>query len=363
MKKPVLILGGYGVFGRRIAEQLSRARIPVMIAGRDADKALQLAQDLGEFANAKSFDANRDLSAVLAELKPVLVINTCGPFQSADYRIAETCIDHKTHYVDLADGRKFVAGFSRLDQRAKESGVIAICGASSVPALSSAVIEYFKDGFSSIDLLRYGISPGQKTERGLATTKGILSYVGKPIQSFPGQGKIIYGWQDIYRQKFLGIGKRWMANCEIPDLDILPARYGIKKIRFSAGLELGLLHLGLWLWSWIVRAGVPINLPAFASPLLATSKLFDRFGSDVGAMHMVLEGKDHEGRNLKRSWYIIARHGSGPYIPTIPAVILAKQICTSKTPATGAYPCVGMVSLEEYLNGLSDFPIEVFSAE
>ena len=41
--------------------------------------------------------------------------------------------------------------------------------------------------------LRYGISPGQKAERGLATTEGILTYVGKPLRAFAGDDGPPYG--------------------------------------------------------------------------------------------------------------------------------------------------------------------------
>jgi len=219
------------------------------------------------------------------------------------------------------------------------------------------VLEHFSPDFAEIDLLKYGISPGQKAERGLATTKSILSYIGKPLKPFPGAGRTRYGWQDIYRHDFRHIGKRWMANCDIPDLDLLPARYGIRRIQFSAGLELGFLHLGLWALSWPVRAGLPINLPRFAEPLLRAASWFDRMGTADGGMHVILEGKDHVGRPLARTWEIIATDGHGPHIPTVPAIVLAKKLISGKWSEAGAYPCVGLVSLDEYLQELSEFNI------
>jgi prephenate dehydrogenase len=42
----VLILGGYGNFGKRIARLLTRHNIAVIVAGRDADKAKLLARTL-----------------------------------------------------------------------------------------------------------------------------------------------------------------------------------------------------------------------------------------------------------------------------------------------------------------------------
>ncbi len=356
MNRKVLILGGYGNFGKRIAQALVKAHIPIVIVGRNRIKAEILVSELGSPAQAAIFDVKQDLAKQLSIIQPCAVVNTCGPFQTSDYHVAETCIAGGIHYIDLADGRTFVTGITKLDEAAKANGVSVISGASTVPGLSSAVLEHFKHEFTSIHALRFGISPGQKAERGLATTKGILTYVGKPLAPFAGNS-CAYGWQNIYRQEYPGLGKRWMANCDIPDLDLLPAAYGIKSIQFSAGLQLAPLHLGLWAISWLVRIGVPLNLPKYATALLSASNWFDRFGSSDGGMHMVISGTVPGGAPHKIEWFIIAKDGYGPYIPTIPAIVLAKKIATGILPAPGAYPCVAKVSLEEYLEELKDYPI------
>jgi hypothetical protein len=293
----------------------------------------------------------------LQQLKPTVVINTCGPFLNSDYAAAQLCIRRSIHYIDLADGRDFVTGITRLDQAAKEKAVAIISKASTVPGLSSAVLEHFKFDFSEIELLKYGISPGQKAERGLATTQGILTYVGKALKMFSGRTKPAYGWQDIYRQHYPEIGARWMANCDIPDLDLLPKTYGIKAIQFSAGLELGSLHLGLWALSWLVRWGLPLDLPRYAGPLLTISNWFNSLGSADGGMHMLIRGKNKHGKSHEQRWFIVARKGHGPHIPTIPAILLAKKLMRNQLNVTGAMPCVGLVSLEEYMAELRNFDI------
>lgn len=363
MRRSVLILGGYGNFGKRIAAALTKDGTHVIIAGRNKAKAEALVRQLPDgLAKVASFDVFTELDAQLESLTPAVVINTCGPFQTSDYSIAQCCIKRGVHYIDLADGRDFVTGITDLDKHAEKEGVSVISGASTVPGLSSAVIEHFKHEFSEITLLKYGISPGQKAERGLATTQSILTYVGKALKPFAGQKKPTYGWQGIYRQDYPTLGKRWMANCDIPDLDVLPARYGIQKIQFSAGLELGFMHLGLWGLSWLVRLRLPLRLPAFAQLLLRISNLFDRFGSADGGMHVILRGKDHNGNAHTRTWFIIARDGHGPHIPTIPAIILARRLVQGDITLRGAMPCVGLVTLEEYLDALSAYNIQTYTA-
>lgn len=367
----VLILGGYGNFGKRIAAALVAKGISVVIAGRSQDKAAALAQQLGPLASAASFDVYVGLAQQLAILKPKITINICGPFQNSDYRVAEACIAHGVHYIDLADGRAFASGINALNTKAKQAGVTVVSGASTVPGLSSAVLEHYKHEFAQIESLKFGISPGQQAERGLATTKGIMSYVGKPLKPFPSIRAKMYGWQDIYRQDYPQLGKRWMANCDIPDFDLLPKAYGIKRIQFSAGLELSIMHLGLWGISWLVRLGVPLNLPKLAGPLLAISDWFNGLGSPDGGMHVIMTGtKADDGAPVMgekqpdqawtRKWFIIAKDGHGPHIPTIPAILLAERLAKGHAMKAGAYPCVGLVSLKDYLKELEAFSITTY---
>ncbi len=329
MPGEVLVLGGTGNFGRRIVEGLKRHDVPVIAAG-----------------GRKDFDVHRELGARLDALKPRVVVNTCGPFQTSGYDVAQACIARRIHYIDLADARGFVTGITALDAAAKASGVSVVSGASSVPGLSSAVIEHFRHAFDEIDEIDFGISPAQQTPRGPATVAAVMTYVGKEFHG-------VRGWQDVHRRAYPRLGKRWMANCDIADLDLLPARYGIKRVRFFAGSELGVLHLSLWGLSWLVRLGLPLDLPRHAALMLRISNLFDGFGSANGGMHVILRGGGRE-----RRWYLIARNGHGPLVPCVPAIVLARKLMANEGLPPGAYPCVGLASLEEYMRELSGFDIE-----
>ena len=359
---PVVILGGYGNFGKRIVRGLARHGVPLVIAGRDMHKAKALARTVqgfrGDVAQLDIHDPT--FARQLAALTPSVVVNTCGPFQTADYDVARVCIGLSAHYLDLADGRDFVTGIITLDEEARKHDVCVVAGASTVPALSSAVTEHFLEEFLELDSVTMGISPGQKAERGLATTEAIMTYVGKPLRPFAGASRPVYGWQDVYRQKFPEIGSRWMANCDVPDLDLIPQHYAVRSIRFSAGLELGVLHLGLWLLSWSVRLGVPLDLPRRAKVLLRASNLFNPFGTSDGGMFVTLRGKGRTGKAHERRWFIVAKSGDGPQIPCVPAIVLAKRLWEGKPFKPGAYPCVGLISLEEYFGELKAYDIRQF---
>ncbi|WP_333023863.1 saccharopine dehydrogenase family protein [Wolbachia endosymbiont of Pentidionis agamae] len=363
MNKKVLVLGSYGNFGERISFSLAKTGINVILAGRSKEKVSELKEKIKLISpNSKiesaSFDVTCELD-LLAKLKPFVVINTCGPFQSSDYLIAKACIKYKIHYIDLSDCRDFVNNIHTLDKDAKDSGVLIVSGASTVPGLSSAVLEKYKEEFSKIESLIFGITIGGKIKRGLATTRSILSYAGKLLKPYPGCTKC-YGWQDTYRQDYPELGKRWMASCNVPDLDLLPKYYGIQKIRFSAGMESSILHLGIWFISWLVRLKIFNKLDRYAKHLLYMSNWFDWLGTQNSGMHMLINGKDAIGNQKEIQWFIVAKEGHGPQVPCVPAILLAKKLIDGSMKKKGATPCIGLIMLEEYIQELQEFQIKQY---
>ncbi len=362
MTKRVLIIGGYGNFGSFISRALAReSNIQVIIAGRSIDKASNLANKIKAVnkTEAIALDINTDISAALKTIKPQIVIHTSGPFQMQGYDVARACVKAGAHYIDLADGRDFVGGITELDTIAKEQSVLVMSGASSVPCLTSALVDYYKDDFKEIESLDYGITTAQKTARGLATTAAILGYTGKAFKTkVDGEQKGIYGWQGLHARQYKKLGWRLLGNCDIPDLDLFPQRYPeIKTIRFYAGLEILFIHLTLWLLSWFVRLRIIKNQHKAAPLLLKISFMFDWFGSDNSAFHMALSGKGKDGADKTINFELTAMSGDGPYIPSMPAIIMAKKLASDEVIETGAFPCMGFITRDEYLNSLSDMDI------
>jgi saccharopine dehydrogenase-like NADP-dependent oxidoreductase len=354
----VLVIGGYGNFGTFIARRLSREPdIAVIVAGRSAQKAKALADILK--SEWSVIDVPKTIDAVLTSTKPDIVIHTSGPYQGQDYGVAQACIRHRAHYIDLADGRAFVSEIGHLDEAAKAAGVLAVSGASSVPALTSAIIDRYISEFHSLQMVDYGIATAQKTNRGLATTKGVLSYAGKPFSTLS-DGKIrrVYGWQGLRWRRFRAIGWRALGNCDVPDLALFPDRYPrLRTVRFGAGLELPIVHLTLWGLTWLVRAGLIPNLRAIARPLLRVSRIFDLLGSDTSGFFMEMTGQGKTGQDQRITFDLTARSGDGPMIPCVPAIVTAMGLARGQITARGAVPCIGVVSLEALLDELKPLDI------
>lgn len=358
----ILVIGGYGNFGKRLVSSLlSHYDHEIVVAGRSQPKLEAFTQTCrhssGRSLTGLCLDVlDSDLKTIFAGLAPDIVVNASGPFQfqsaAGQYRVARACAENGIHYVDLADDRKFVCGFSAaLDKLATGKRVSLVTGASTVPGLTAAVLDHFSPRFSKLETVDYGISPGNRTERGAATVASILSYTGRPFDTLlNGHRHRVFGWQDLRRVDFgAPVRRRWMGNCDIPDLELIPARYpDLKTLRFQAGLEVTLLHLGLWSLSLLSSSGMIASWAKFAAPLTRMSDWFLSWGSDCGAMFVEMAGITSTGQSRRMSWQLVAENGTGPNIPTIAAELVINKIATGDC-RYGAMPCLGLFTLDEFV--------------
>jgi hypothetical protein len=334
-----IVIGGRGNFGERVCRALRRdPAIEVIPAGRSAPAARL---DI----HAPGFE--KDLGA----LRPGLVIHCAGPFQGQDYRVARAALAAGGHYLDLADGREFVAQFRKEnDAAAKAADRIALSGASTLPALSTAVIDSLKPRFAQMQDIRIVIAPGQRAPRGTATMAAVLSYAGRSFKTLrDGAWVDAWGWQALERVAIEGLGTRWAAACDVPDLALLPARYpGVKTVEFRAALELGIQHLALWSAAGLRRAGLPLPIERWAAPLDRIASWLDAFGSERGGMLVSVTGTDAGGGRKRVEWHLVADENHGPEVPCMAAILLARKIARSELLARGASPCMGFLELREF---------------
>lgn len=352
----ILIVGSAGAFGARIAELLARAEnVDLVLAGRTRTRLAAQAETLGPTlarpVRVAVLDADRAGAADLVQLGAGLVVNASGPFQGSGYGLARAAMAARCHYIDLADARAFVAGFGALDAEARAANVLAVSGASSVPGLSSAVVAHRRGLFATLEAIDIAISPGNAFDPGVATVASVLGGIGQPIRMrLGGAWQTVHGWQGIRRQSFGAAGRRWLGHVDVPDLDLLPAHEtGLKTVRFQAGLEVGLFHLGLWGASWLVRGGIVRSLTPLATPLLAVKRMLSRLGSDRGGMIIEMRGTGHDGGPKTLTWLLVAKSGHGPYVPALAAVALAKRLASGAETRRGATACYGLVGLPDIL--------------
>ena len=363
----VLVLGGYGGFGGRVAWLLAEDGFEVLVGGRSAAKAGAFcARHPGLPLRPKAVDRSGDLKALFVTEAVWLVVDAAGPFQGSDYRVAEACIAAGCHYLDLADGRDFVCGFDRLDGAARAAGVTAISGASSVPALSAAAIDRLGLGLDRLTRIDMALSASNRASGGTSVTRAILSYVGRPIAIWRGQDwRAGFGWQEMGKLRFALGGhaplERRVALCDVPDLDLLPERYpGRPAVRFRAGTELAIHNVGLWLLSWPVRWGLVRRLGFLTTAGVRVQRLLGGIGGERSAMQVEVSGWA-DGAPARRTWTVLAEAGDGPWIPAMAAPLLARRIAAGMAP--GARSAAGALTLEEFDQAFERFAIATATEE
>jgi hypothetical protein len=353
----VLVIGGYGFFGSRLVARLAQQpHLHVIVCGRSEASAHALVKRLSHSAQARleSWAADVDqptFEQALITLGPNVVVHASGPFQGQDYRVAAACIQARSHYIDLADGRSFVEGIGAFNAAAESAGLLVTSGASSVPALSSAVSDALVEGLTSVQAIDIGISPGNRTDRGLSTIKAILSYCGKALPTSSSASTVI-GWRDTYAYDYpVPVGRRLLSPCDVPDLVLLGARYASHPaVRFGAGLELRFLHRGMNILAWLSQSGLVHNWANHAGALMWVANWFKRWGSDAGAMHVCVTGQDKTSQVVTRRWHLVATHGDGPFVPTLAAAALVRKLAAGEMPDAGARPCMGLLTLQDFLH-------------
>ena len=126
----IVVIGGAGNFGARVCRALALdPSLDVIAAGRKPASPGPSRSTPPVVGAAQIDIAVPDFEASLRAKKPAIVIHCAGPFQGQDYRVAQVALACGAHYLDLADGRQFVAGFANaLDDVARRAGHLAVAG-------------------------------------------------------------------------------------------------------------------------------------------------------------------------------------------------------------------------------------------
>ncbi len=350
--RKILLLGGYGTFGRRLAPRLVEAGFEVLVAGRSRKKAEAFCAGRPGLVSL-ALDRDRGLDSVLAEHRPFALVDAAGPFQGLGYSVVRSAIAAGSHYLDIADARDFVCGIGALDAEAKAAGVAVVAGGSTVPALSGAVTRRLAEGVDEIRSVEMILSATSLGTSGRSITKVALSYLGRPIAIWRNRRWTEgYGAQEIQRHDFEARGARPVRGrlaglADVPDLALLPDRLpGRPAVLFRAGTDLALHNIGLWLLSWPVRWGWIGGIGVAEALVSGFQRLTGWAGSRRSAMAIRLFGKAGT-RRLERRWTVIADQDDGPEIPTLTVPILLGKLVRGEI-EPGARDAGELLDLDDY---------------
>jgi hypothetical protein len=337
----VLIIGGYGTFGGRLARLLAdEPRLTLLIAGRSRANAEAFCNSRLSQAQFVPLFFNRE-GDVLAQLKaaaPDIVVDASGPFQNygrAAYRVPEAAIALGMNYLDLADGSGFVNGMAVCNAAAVARGVFALSGASTCPLLTTVVVRRLAldttPVMARLDTVVAGITPSPHAGVGISVVRAIAGYAGKPVTILHDGGKT-----------------ERTALVDVPEYQTLPASWpGLRSVWVGAGPLPAFWHRALSILARLVRLRLLPSLSPFAG-LMHWTMTRAAWGERRGGMFVSVEGIRGDGARVARSWHLVAEGDEGPFIPAMGAEAVIRRCLAGRRPAPGARAATGDVDLGDY---------------
>ncbi len=356
----VLILGGYGTFGGRLAHLIGETPgIQLIIAGRSQAQAAKFCAHLpaGFGHIAAAVDRNGNLPAQIAPLAPNVVVDASGPFQAygeAPYRVVEAALQLGIHYLDLADGAEFVAGIRRFDAQARQRGLFILSGVSSFPVLTAAVIRHLMHDVAHLDTVRGGIAPSPFAGVGLNVIRAIASYAGQKVR-LTRDGKNAEGRALVESLRYtiappgrIPLREIRFSLVDVPDLRAIPDLWpGMREVWMGAGPVPAILHRGLSWLAGLVRLGLMPSLSPLARLFhFAMNRL--RWGEHRGGMFVEINGRRSDGSQVARAWHLLAEGDDGPFIPSMAAEALIRKFQAGQAPSPGARAATTDLELSDY---------------
>ena len=166
----ILIVGGYGVVGRRIAADLAPDYPDrVLLGGRTLARAEELAAAIGHGIRGRMIDIAVP-SSIGPALEGVGVVISCidqpgRPLLWAAVERGLSYTDITPHLTELGRG----AAYDKIDAAARASGARMVLGTGIVPGISSVMVRALANALGGADEIETALLLGANDEKGLAS--------------------------------------------------------------------------------------------------------------------------------------------------------------------------------------------------
>lgn len=137
-----LIYGSYGYTGQLIVELATKEGMHPILAGRDEKKLREQAEKYGLEYRTFSLDEPDKLDSALLEVDAVL--HCAGPFVLTYRQMAEACLRTKRHYVDISGEIEGFESLAKMDNKAKQKGIMLLPGGGFDVVPSDCLAAYLK---------------------------------------------------------------------------------------------------------------------------------------------------------------------------------------------------------------------------
>ena len=177
----ILIAGGYGVVGRRIAAELA-PDYPVIVAGRHLERAKAAAATIGHGARGRELDVTVETS-IAAALDNVAMIMSC--IDQPRRGLLHAAIERGLKYTDITPhlttlGRG--AAYEEIEAAARATGARVVLGTGIVPGISNVIVRAIADTLGGADVIETSLLLSAADASGPASFDYFVSELTMPFE-------------------------------------------------------------------------------------------------------------------------------------------------------------------------------------
>ena len=258
MNKTFLLYGANGYTGELITRFAAERGLKPILAGRNEAKISELAAKFDMPYRVFDLEETEKLDAALQETE--FVLHCAGPFSLTSNKMVEACLRKKRHYTDITGEIAVFEALARLDEKAKEAGIMIMPGVGFDVVPSDCLARHLKNRLPSADNLTLAFYGLGKISHGTQTTMTMTMAGGGAVRRDGTITKVPAAW----KTREIDFGEFVKKGVTIPWGDVATAFYstGIPNIEVYTVLpesNLQMLRLTRYL-GWLMSVDFIKNI-------------------------------------------------------------------------------------------------------
>jgi saccharopine dehydrogenase-like NADP-dependent oxidoreductase len=234
----VLVAGGYGVVGHRIATDLARD-YRVVVAGRHLDQSSRIADAIGHDARGRQIDVT-NAASVASAVDGVTAVVSC--IDQPGRLLLHAAIERGLLYTDITPhlvelGR--MQAYEDLCIAAERSGARVVLGTGIVPGISNVIVRALANKLDGAEKIVTSLLLSAGDTSGPASLNYFARELTMPFQvHVDGQDIAAHAFTDPSLTEFPApFGQRWAYLFPFSDQVLYPRTIGAKTVLTRLSLE------------------------------------------------------------------------------------------------------------------------------
>ena len=351
----LIVFGANGVFGRRTLRRLSiLPELEIGAVCRSKEQANALAKEIGYnviplWGDVYNIHDVRSLSQGTQA-----IFHCAGPFSSQPFHPLSVALENGLDYADLGDDPTYLKKASQILASAAPEGRMTICGASSLPSMTSLLAALASSAYGSIEQINVHVFIGNRNPKGWGAIQYLIHALRFPFHAMKaGEQVPEWSWSGFHEFRNTFSSSIFpFSRIESPEDHFLPKWFGVRDMEFWVSLQFSWIHHVIKSISKIQKFtpasfdSAWVNLLFNAHPVFLKS-----FGSQLGWLHMTTTHQTLNGLQIVHQQF--SADEDGQRVPSFPLTIIGKILAGRlRRPTQSVTRFIDLLTPEEFLNEL-----------